>query len=166
MFAPIDERTETSLAGPNLGDVRRSQHSHRLLPTSVRALSLVSGILVAGLLVTARGLEPSRTGRGTHQQLGLPPCTSIVLFGAPCPACGMTTSWALFTRCQIAVAAESNLGGLMLAIIGLATIPANCYFCLFGTATRGGWYSLLLACSLLFALLVSTIQWAVNLASS
>ena len=32
---------------------------------------------------------------GTHQQLGLPPCNFVTLTGYPCPACGMTTSFAL-----------------------------------------------------------------------
>ena len=45
-------------------------------------------ILVAGMLT------PSDKGVGTHQQLGLPPCTFLWLTGFPCPFCGMTTSFA------------------------------------------------------------------------
>ncbi len=42
------------------------------------------------VLGVARWLEPDAKGYGTHQQLGLPPCSSILLFGSKCPACGMT----------------------------------------------------------------------------
>lgn len=45
-------------------------------------------LLTAGLLLT-----PSSQGMGTHQQLGLPPCTFLFLTNFPCPFCGMTTSW-------------------------------------------------------------------------
>lgn len=45
-------------------------------------------LLTAGILLT-----PSTKGMGTHQQLGLPPCTFLYLTNFPCPFCGMTTSW-------------------------------------------------------------------------
>lgn len=41
-------------------------------------------------------LKPSPFGHGTHTQLGLPPCPSVVLFDRPCPGCGLTTSWTAF----------------------------------------------------------------------
>ena len=37
-------------------------------------------------------LHPDPHLHGTHTQLGLPPCLCVVLFGRPCPGCGMTTS--------------------------------------------------------------------------
>src|SRR5687767_5754572 len=53
---------------------------------------IVTGLWLA---VTAFGvfLSPSPHGHGTHQQLGLPPCPSVLLFDKPCPGCGLTTSW-------------------------------------------------------------------------
>lgn len=47
------------------------------------------------LACTAIGiyLTPNSGGHGTHQQLGLPPCPSVLLFSRPCPGCGLTTSW-------------------------------------------------------------------------
>lgn len=38
-------------------------------------------------------LSPEKSGHGTHQQLGLPPCPSVLFFDRPCPGCGLTTSW-------------------------------------------------------------------------
>ena len=53
------------------------------------------GPFAVWLGVTAVGLvlRPSPTGHGTHRQLGLPPCPSVVLCDRPCPGCGLTTSW-------------------------------------------------------------------------
>lgn len=47
------------------------------------------------LAITVVGifLRPDSSGHGTHQQLGLPPCPSVLLFDKPCPGCGLTTSW-------------------------------------------------------------------------
>ena len=41
-------------------------------------------------------LNPSPYGHGTHQELGLPPCPSVLLFNRPCPGCGLTTSFTAF----------------------------------------------------------------------
>lgn len=41
-------------------------------------------------------LHADKHGHGTHQQLGLPPCPSVLLFDRPCPGCGLTTSWTSF----------------------------------------------------------------------
>ncbi|MCR9295368.1 MAG: DUF2752 domain-containing protein [bacterium] len=125
----------------------------------LRLTCLATGLIVLALLVLARRLEPSTSGLGTHQQLGLPPCTSIVLLNAPCPACGMTTSWAWFTRGQLAAAFSSNAGGSLLAIIALAYLPASCYFFFCGLVSRHEWFSLGLAIALITALCVATIQW-------
>jgi hypothetical protein len=38
-------------------------------------------------------LQPDPHGHGTHQQLGLMPCPSVLAFNRPCPGCGLTTSW-------------------------------------------------------------------------
>ena len=43
-------------------------------------------------------LAPDPSGHGTHQQLGLPPCPSVLLFNRPCPGCGLTTSWTAFVH--------------------------------------------------------------------
>ena len=70
----------------------------------------------------ARWLTPAAAGLGTHQQLGLPPCTVRALCGVPCPSCGMTTSFAHFTRGEWAASAAANVGGFLLAVVCAAEL--------------------------------------------
>ncbi len=140
-----------------------SNHSAERLSRSLRILNLLAAVAVLAMLFTARWLQPNARGLGTHQQLGLPPCTFVALYGFPCPSCGMTTSWSLFTRGQWTDAARANLGGLMLALIALAYLPASCYFFFSGRASRGGWFSLALAIGLILAMLIAVVQWVVRL---
>lgn len=128
------------------------------LSTTWRVLSGLSGVCVLAILITARCLEPSGDGFGTHQQLGLPPCTSVALFGMKCPSCGMTTSWSLATRGEFIEAGRVNCGGLLLAVIALAYLPASCYFTWRGRSTRG-WFSLALGISILTSLAIAIVQW-------
>ena len=129
------------------------------LSKPVRVLAGLSGVAVLAILVTARCLEPSSDGFGTHQQLGLPPCTSVALFGIRCPSCGMTTSWSLATRGEFLAAGRINCGGLLLAIIALAYLPASCYFTWRGRSTRGAWFSMALGISILTSLAIAIAQW-------
>ena len=67
-------------------------------------------------VVTAFGiyLSPSAEGHGTHQQLGLPPCPSVLLFDRPCPGCGLTTSWTAFLHGNFRLAFHAHpLGPLL-----------------------------------------------------
>ncbi len=117
-------------------------------------------LVLLSLLATARRLEPAEQGYGTHQQLGLPPCVSQALWGVPCPACGMTTSWALATRGQWTLAVQANAGGFLLALIALAVILISCYWLAIGKAFPGDRASLILGVSILVALAVATAQWS------
>ena len=130
-----------------------------MLSRTWRVLALLSGVCVLAVLLTARALEPDTDGFGTHQQLGLPPCTSVALFGVKCPSCGMTTSWSLATRGRVLEAASVNAGGLLLAIIAMAYLPASCYFSCVGRSTRGSWFSLALGISILTSLAIAVAQW-------
>jgi hypothetical protein len=88
-----------------------------------RLLLISAGVVLVALLVTAAILKPDRAGIGTHQQLGLPPCSFIMLFGTRCPACGMTTSWSHLMHGQPLQSAQANSGGMLLAIISLTMGP-------------------------------------------
>ena len=130
-------------------------------PASLRSrLGAALGVaVVLALLLVARSLDPSGRGYGTHQQLGLPPCSSILLWGTRCPACGMTTSWSYLTRGHMVDAWHANAGGTLLGLIALAYIPAFCYYLARGYWSRQGWLSFSLALSLSAALLVAFGQW-------
>ena len=73
------------------------------------------GILVFPALVAfSHGLVPSPSGKGTHTQLNLPPCGVYLLFGKPCPSCGMTTSFALLSRGEFKKALKCQPAGVAL----------------------------------------------------
>ncbi|HEY3780776.1 MAG TPA: DUF2752 domain-containing protein [Fimbriimonadaceae bacterium] len=73
-------------------------------------------------------LTPSTEGHGTHTQLGLPPCPSVMLLGRPCPGCGLTTSFTAFVHGQIGFAFHAHPFGPILYL--LFTASALC--CLYG----------------------------------
>ena len=88
-----------------------------------RALLIVASLgLIAGFSLAAT-LEPDPRGFGTHRQLGLPPCTFRLLFGTPCPSCGMTTSFAHFVRGQFSEAFRANSAGLLAGLVCAVLIP-------------------------------------------
>jgi hypothetical protein len=83
---------------------------------------VISGQLVCfvtWLAVTAIGafLHPSHTGHGTHEQLGLPPCPSVLLFDRPCPGCGLTTSWTALIHGDLAFSLHAHPLGPILYLI-------------------------------------------------
>jgi hypothetical protein len=83
---------------------------------------------LAAVFAIALWLDPYRpdgTPRrmGTHQQLHLPPCTFKEVTGLPCPSCGMTTSFALLVRGDVAHSLRANAAGTLLAVFCLALIP-------------------------------------------
>ena len=102
---------------------------------SQRIALVVSASVLLAMLVTARTLTPDERGHGTHQQRGLPPCTFYVIFQRPCPACGMTTSWAWLLRGEVGRALAANAGGTLLAclsVVGAAWLLVS--------ALRGRWF--------------------------
>ena len=104
------------------------------LPRGTRwSLVFAAGVLVFGLGVAA-WMEPDRRGYGTHEHLGLGPCTFRVLFNRPCPSCGMTTSWACVAHGQLAPALRANAGGTLLALLAILALPW-----LFASAVFGRW---------------------------
>ena len=109
---------------------------------------IVLALGLAGVLGTARLLEPDPRGFGTHTQLGLAPCAFARITGRPCPTCGMTTAFAWFVALipwLLAGAAwgrplgsrslERPLTGLVVAIVALSLLSWTIRL-IFGRAFR------------------------------
>jgi len=83
-----------------------------LLEPGYTRKSLRSQLLWFGfwMAITSIGavLTPDKSGHGTHQQLHLPPCPSVLLFDRPCPGCGLTTSWTALIHGQFAYAFHAH----------------------------------------------------------
>lgn len=70
-------------------------------------------------------LEPSPEGVGTHTQLGLSPCTFLVLTGYPCPSCGLTTCFTHLARFEIIEAFTANGPGILIFLVTVALVPLS-----------------------------------------
>lgn len=128
-----------------------------------RVAMVAAGIVLVALLVTAACLSPNARGMGTHQQLGLPPCTLVQWYGMRCPSCGMTTSWAHLTKGHVLDAFRANVGGALLAMTTAACGPW-----LLVSGLRGKWTltepreMVVLAVGLTI-IVVTLIDWTVRL---
>ena len=88
------------------------------------AIVSIGMFIVLGI---AAWLTPAEEGMGTHEALGLPPCSMVITSGLPCPTCGMTTAFSHSMRGQFVSAFVAQPTGLLLwlatvvlAIYGLA----------------------------------------------
>jgi Protein of unknown function (DUF2752) len=93
----------------------------------VRASLLAVGLVLAGIFAVAFWLNPYNpdgTPRtmATHTQLGMPPCNFVVMTGKPCPACGMTTSFALLVRGDLSASLRANWAGTLIAVLWALTM--------------------------------------------
>jgi len=114
----------------NIHQARPITAAHPLGPVAYRmpsrneASARFLAAAVAGgcgaLLAFAASLTPNPSGQGTHEQLGLPPCTMVMITGLPCPTCGMTTAFAYAARGRLAAAFQAQPAGLALALAVMA----------------------------------------------
>ena len=125
-------------------------------------VALAGGLLLVPVAI-ALCLPPSPSGLGTHQQLGLPPCTLLDWYGIRCPSCGMTTAWCCLVRGQIVPALRANVGG---ALLGLAAAIGGPWLVVSGVCSRwvggfprDGW--IIAAATLILTL--TLVQWTVRL---
>lgn len=105
--------------------VQRSFFSGRLF-----ALAIAVGC--AAVLVTATRLKPDPRGFGTHVALGLQPCSFLARTGLPCPACGMTTSFACFVRGHLLASLYVQPMGTLLAGLACVAVWGGMYIALTG----------------------------------
>ncbi len=128
-----------------------------------RALLIAWSLAVFGGFVVAYRLEPDPRGFGTHQRLGLPPCTIRAVFGIPCPSCGMTTSFANITKGRWREAVRANVAGLLLSLVCAALVPwcwLSAFYgrlCWIRRPARLAAFILLVVCG------VATVEWMIRL---
>lgn len=85
-------------------------------------MALIGLFLLAGFSLSG-WLSPDPRGHGTHQQLGLAPCSLLLLTGRPCPSCGGTTAFAHFVRGEWPSAVRSNAAAFALALVCAIVLP-------------------------------------------
>ncbi len=82
------------------------------------------GLAAWAVLVTASWLHADGRGFGTHQQLGLPPCTFEAMTRVPCPGCGLTTSFTHMAHLSPWSALDAHPMGPVLFLITLVVAVA------------------------------------------
>ena len=91
---------------------------------SGRFLAAVVMLVVVSAIVGARLVTPSPQGVGTHEGLGLRPCSFLRWTSIPCPACGGTTAFTLMARGRVREALlTSPLGAATFAVLVVLLIP-------------------------------------------
>jgi hypothetical protein len=131
-----------------------------LLSVHDRRLLCVLAAGLAGVLSVAAWLTPDPSGHGTHRQLGLPPCSSITLLGLRCPACGMTTSWALMIEGRVAEAIEANVGGSLLFVVAFVSLPWLAWILWSGSSQSRDQWSIFALSGSLCSILIAFCMWA------
>lgn len=107
---------------------RQSDWTGQPLRLWVRGTLVLVALALATVFALAAWINPyGRDGRpatmATHRQLGLPACDFLVLTGRPCPACGLTTSFAFTVRGDAINAARANWVGLLMAAFLMLAVP-------------------------------------------
>lgn len=97
---------------------------------ATRGERLLAGVLAlacAALLGVAASLDPSPTGVGTHQALGLNPCGWMINFSTPCPSCGMTTAFSHAAHGSLWASVRVQPMGALLAVGTAATLVVSLF---------------------------------------
>ncbi len=120
--------------GPLLCRVRHSKPAQ----ARAQAAAVLAGCTV--LLGLAAWLRPDEHGVGTHQQLGLPPCSLVQYSGIPCPTCGMTTAFACTVRGRWPAAVLAQPFGFATALVSILCVPLSLTVLISGKVWRINWY--------------------------
>ena len=141
----------------------RSEPDRSVLSGRRRLMAAVVGLALLCPMATAFFLVPDSRGHGTHEQLGLPPCTLVVLFGIRCPTCGSTTAFVHLARGRVIEAFAVNVAATLLALL---LVPTGIWVCL--SAIRGRWLvtapsGVVAALIAVGFLVIATVDWAYRL---
>jgi hypothetical protein len=107
---------------------RAQRRGPRKIAKYVRILLVLMAVGFVAVLGAAIYIRPyDADGQpfkmGTHQQLGMQPCNMVVLTGKPCPACGMTTSFALLMHGDVVNSMRANWVGTLFCASIVVLIP-------------------------------------------
>ena len=78
---------------------------------------MLLGVPCLAVLAAAAMLDPAGGGHGTHEQMGIPPCSLLSQTGWPCPSCGLTTSVTATAHGELGLAWRSQPFGLPLFVL-------------------------------------------------
>ena len=92
-------------------------------------LGLIGLVGSVAVLTLSFWLSPDPRGYGTHEQLGLAPCSFLAVHGIPCLSCGMTTAFAGMAHLRPDIAVAASPFGALLFLVCLGT-PWHCVRCL------------------------------------
>jgi hypothetical protein len=84
-----------------------------------RLLAITLAGLAAFFVVVLGRVAPDGRGHGTHEQLGMAPCSWPILYDAPCPTCGVTTAATHLVHLDPIRAVATQPFGAFLAGLGL-----------------------------------------------
>ena len=124
-----------------------------------RLIALVVALLGLASLVIAAGLTPDPRGVETHLQLGMSECGMMKNTGVPCPACGMTTSYAHLLKGHLLTSLKTQPMGTLTAFLAAVGFCGGMYIAITGLpAVR--WMEMFFTTKLLFALVgLGLIAW-------
>jgi len=141
---------------PGLSEERIRSSALRAQAAGVLAVSL-------GVLAVAVWLKPDPAGFGTHEQLGLAPCSMLVLTGYPCPTCGMTTAFACTVRGQWGAAIAAQPGGFVLALGTMTAGVLAAVVLVRGRGWRGPWHRVSPTFAILAVTVLMLLGWGVKI---
>lgn len=139
--------------------------THLARASSDRWLWMLMGVPAALVIGVARALTPDPSGMGTHAQLGLPPCFFHALTSWPCPACGLTTSFAHMARLEVLAACAAHPLGVPLFLATLAVVPLSLVGVLRGWSFGATWRALGFPRGLPWVVLAFMAAWIVRVAA-
>jgi hypothetical protein len=137
------------------------------VPCAGRAARLwagVRGLAGFGLLALAACLSPDPRGVGTHTHLGLPPCGLMLLWGVPCPTCGMTTAFAHTVRGHWLAACRTQPAGFLAAVATAVYAAVSAATVASGRQWRVNWYRVRPARVVTIIVAIVLLAWAYRIA--
>ncbi len=166
----LDTQTITCLPLTHFGEEAIAPRTKQTLAVRhwVRGSLVLFATGLVLLFITARWIDPyDANGQpltmGSHTRLGMPPCEFLLIFHKPCPACGLTTSFALLLHGDVPNSLRANAVGTGMAVFGMALIPWCLYMAVQG---RYLWVRSIERASLWaggFFLLLLLIRWGIVL---